>query len=231
MRSMDTISLIKSREFFDPRLLKGNACHIIGCGSVGSTVAELLARLGVGKIYLYDFDTVEAKNIANQMFFDRHIGKLKVDCVKEVVCQINPAAENEIKVFPNGYESKTSLNGYVFLCVDNIELRKEIVEKHKYNPQIKAMFDFRTLLTSAQHYAADWRNEKSVMNFVNTMQFSHEEASEETPTSACGITLGVAPTVRIICSYGVCNFINFVKENKLQEMILTDAFKFETVAI
>ena len=47
--------LTKSIEYFDPVNVKGK-CHIIGCGSVGSTVAALLARLGVTKFVLYDFD-------------------------------------------------------------------------------------------------------------------------------------------------------------------------------
>lgn len=228
---MNSISLIKSSDFFNPQKLGSDACHIIGCGSVGSAVAELLARFGITNINLYDFDKVEAKNIANQMFFDRHIGKLKTDCVKEIICEINPVAENKIKTFNNGYEMNIPLNGYVFLCVDDIELRKKIVEKHRYNPSIKAMFDFRTMLTSAQHYAADWKNDDSITRFLSTMQFTHEEATQETPTSACGIVLGVAPTVRNIAAYGVCNFVNFINENKLAEMIISDSFKFEIISI
>lgn len=228
---MNSISLVKSSDFFNPRTLGNETCHIIGCGSVGSTVAELLARLGIEKISLYDFDKVEAKNVANQMFFDRHIGKPKTDCVKEIICEINPAAEKKVKTFSEGYEVTMPLNGYVFLCVDDIELRKKIVEKHRYNVTIKAMFDFRTMLTSAQHYAANWRKDDSISRFLSTMQFTHDEAAKENPISACGIILGVAPTVRNIATYGVCNFINFVNENKLSEMILSDSFKFEIVSI
>ena len=64
--------LTKSIEYFDPVNVKGK-CHIIGCGSVGSTVAALLARLGVTKFVLYDFDRVEAHNLANQMFIHKDI--------------------------------------------------------------------------------------------------------------------------------------------------------------
>ena len=110
--------------------------------------------------------------------------------------------------------------------MDNIELRRQIVEKHLNNPYVKAMFDFRTLLESAQHYAADWSNYKMKKDFLNSMAFSHEEAAEETPVSACGITLGVAPTVRMICALGVTNFVNYVRGNGLKKMILNDAFHY-----
>ena len=69
------MNLIKSQDYFNP-LNVTERCHIIGCGSVGSTIAELLARLGLTKISLYDFDTVSPHNLANQMFFERDKSKL-----------------------------------------------------------------------------------------------------------------------------------------------------------
>ena len=56
------------------------------------------------------------------------------------------------------------------------------------------------------------------------MQFSHEEAAEETPVSACGVTLGVATTVRLICALGVNNYINFTKGLGIKKMVLIDGF-------
>ena len=61
------MDLSKSYEFFKPEMCE-ERIHIIGCGSVGSTVAENIARFGLTKITLYDFDYVEQHNIANQMF-------------------------------------------------------------------------------------------------------------------------------------------------------------------
>ena len=88
------------------------------------------------------------------------------------------------------------------------------------------MFDFRTRLTDAQSYAADWSDIKMVDDFIRSMMFTHEKAMVETPVSACNVTLSVAPTVRIICSLGVTNFINFVKGDGLKKLILIDAFGF-----
>jgi len=118
------------------------------------------------------------------------------------------------------------LSGYVFLCVDDIDLRREIATAHKDNPHIRAMFDFRTRLTDAQHYAADWSDLKMVENFIKSMDFTHEEAMEETPVSACNVTLSAAPTVRLICGYGVANFINFLQSKGLKKFIQMDAFSF-----
>lgn len=218
------MDLIKSYEFFQPKMCQSRI-HIIGCGSVGSTVAENLARFGITKFTLYDFDKVEEHNIVNQIFTQKDVGREKTEALKDIMCDINPEIAKDIKLCKEGYTGQ-KLSGYVFLCVDNIDLRREIAEKNKTNQFIKAMFDFRTRLVDAQHYAADWSSIKSKEDFINSMQFSHEEAKEETPVSACQVSLSVAPTVRIICAYGVSNFINFVKDNNLKKLILVDAFNF-----
>jgi hypothetical protein len=67
---------------------------------------------------------------------------------------------------------------------------------------------------------------KTVEDFLRSMDFTHKEAAEETPVSACNITLSAAPTIRMISSLGVANFINFVKGEKLKKFIQIDAFGF-----
>lgn len=216
------MDLSKSYDFFQPEK-DGARVHIVGCGSVGSTVAENLARCGVTKMTLWDFDTVEPHNICNQMFRQQDVGKLKVEALKDILTDINPDIVDELELKPEGWEGKL-MSGYIFLAVDNIELRKEIVEKHMDSPYVKAVFDFRTLLESAQHYAADWSDLKMKQNLLKSMQFSHEEAAEETPMSACGVTLGVATTVRLVCAIGVNNYINFVKGNGIWKFCQIDGF-------
>jgi molybdopterin/thiamine biosynthesis adenylyltransferase len=221
---MGTLNLSKSYDFFKPEEVT-ERIHIIGCGSVGSTVVELLARFGLTKLTLYDFDSVEPKNLANQMFRQKDIGKPKVMALTNMLCDINPETTANLHIDERGYKNQ-KLSGYVFLCVDNIEIRKKIAEANKDNPYIKAMFDFRTRLTDAQHYAADWNDMKSVDNFLRSMNFTHEEAKEETPVSACNVTLSVAPTIRMVCSLGVANFVNFIKGVGLRKFIQIDAFNF-----
>lgn len=222
------MDLSKSYEFFQPEKDKTRV-HIIGCGSVGSTVAENLARFGITNFTLWDFDMVEAHNIANQMFTTKDIGRPKIEAVRDMILRINPEAEPDIKLEPEGWQGKL-ISGYVFLCVDNIDIRRDFVKKHFDHPFIKAVFDFRTGLTDAQHYAADWRNQKMKEDLLNSMDFTHEEAKAETPVSACNIALSVCPTVRVICAYGVSNFINFAKGGELRKMILADAFRFDLIS-
>lgn len=218
------MDLSKSHDYFAPEK-DDSRIHIIGCGSVGSTVAENLVRCGLTNISLWDFDKVEPKNLANQMFRQQDIGHPKTEALLDILCDINPDVKKTIELHNEGWNGE-QLNGYVFLAVDNIEIRKAIVEKHYNSPFIKAMFDFRTRLEDAQHYAADWKDFKMKKGFFDSMNFTHDEAKAETPVSACNVELGVCPTVRIICAYGVANFMNFWNGKPLKKLILADAYKF-----
>ena len=222
------MDLSKSRDYFDPSADKSRV-HILGCGSVGSTVAENLARCGVTNMTLWDFDRVEKHNIVNQMFRQRDIGKLKVEALRDILLEINPEIDEGLKLKPNGWRGE-KLSGYLFLAVDSIELRREILEAHSGSINIKGVFDFRTGLEDAQHYAADWSKLQDRERLLSSMQFSHEEAKEEQPVSACGVVLGVCPTVRVISAYGVANYINFINGRPLKKFVLTDIFGMATDA-
>ena len=175
-------------------------------------------------IALWDMDTVSPHNLANQIFRQQDIGRSKVEALADILFDINPDVKDSLKLYKDGWNGQ-QMSGYVFLCVDNIELRKQIVEKHFDNPYVKAMFDFRTLLEAGQHYAADWSDYKMKKDFLNSMNFTHDEAAEETPVSACGITLGVVTTVRAICALGVSNFVKYIRGKGLNKLIICDAFQ------
>ena len=218
------IDLSKSHDYFQPEK-DDSPIHIVGVGSVGSTVADLLVRSGVTNLVLWDFDCVEPKNLANQTFYQKDIGRLKVEATLDNLAMINPEVKKTIQLKPEGWDGQL-LSGYVFLCVDNIDVRRAIVEKHYNSPFIKAMFDFRTRLEEAQHYAADWADEKMKKGFLDSMAFSHEEAKKETPVSACNVELNVRPTVTSICSRGVANFMNFWNGRGIKKLVLDNVYGF-----
>lgn len=218
----------KILEYFDADTVK-DTIHIVGCGAIGSHVAEQLVRIGCTNIHLYDFDTVEAHNITNQMFVQEDIGELKVNAVARLMQAINP--DCTITVHPEGLQPPYNLYGHVFLCVDNIDLRREICEANKFNRAVITMSDFRMRLTDAQFYFADWHNRTDVKNFIASMQFSHEEATESTPTSACGTELSVIYTIKTIVSCGIHNFISYIQELETHPVILIDMKKLEILAM
>ena len=211
------MNLIKQRDYFDPLNEIKYPIHIIGIGAIGSTIATMLARMGIQKLHIYDFDKVEEKNVCNQQYFADQVGLTKIKALENTLIKINPNLE--LIKHPEGYTENDTLSGYIFLCVDSIDLRRKIVEDNRYNTSIQGIFDFRMRLTDAQHYAC---NKQNIDYLLSTMQFTHEEAQAETPVSACGSSLNVITTVNTICSLGLQNFINMLLLNKYKKLILID---------
>lgn len=73
--------------------VKEGKVAIAGLGGLGSNVAISLARTGVGKLLLVDFDVVEPSNLNRQQYYIRHIGMKKTTALKEIIEQINPFIE------------------------------------------------------------------------------------------------------------------------------------------
>jgi tRNA A37 threonylcarbamoyladenosine dehydratase len=76
-----------------------NSCVLVaGLGAVGSYAVEALARSGVGRFRLVDFDVVQPSNINRQLFATwETVGRLKADVAKERIAAINPAAQVETR--------------------------------------------------------------------------------------------------------------------------------------
>lgn len=217
------MDLNKSRDFFNPEKVT-ETCHVIGCGSIGSNVAELLVRYGIKNIVLWDYDFVETHNIANQIYNHLDIGKAKTEALYDKLIAINPEVKNTITL-KEEYTNE-QLQGYIFMCVDSVEVRKKIVDIQMYNLQVKAIFDFRTTLLEGQCYYADWNNPKDRVNLSKTLDFTHEEAKVNAPISACGFELSVAPVVRMTAELGICNFTNMINKKETKHLILINPYDY-----
>lgn len=70
--------------------LKKCTVGVAGCGGLGSTCAVNLARAGVGRLIIADFDIVTKENLERQYFFLDQVGMLKVHALKININKINP---------------------------------------------------------------------------------------------------------------------------------------------
>ncbi|KAJ3697290.1 hypothetical protein LUZ61_000995 [Rhynchospora tenuis] len=104
---------------------------IVGIGGVGSVAAEMLTRCGIGRLLLYDYDTVELANMNRLFFRPDQVGMTKTDAAVQTLSDINPDVVLEsyslnittvkgFDVFINSLKSGVDL---VLSCVDNYEAR------------------------------------------------------------------------------------------------------------
>ena len=73
--------------------LKTTTVGIAGVGGLGSAIAVALARSGVGRLILADFDIVEPSNLNRQQYFVDQLGLPKVDALKANLRRINPCVQ------------------------------------------------------------------------------------------------------------------------------------------
>ena len=68
---------------------------ICGLGGLGSNIAIALARAGVGKLILIDFDRVDLSNLHRQQYRATQIGRYKTEALAENLREIAPYTEIE----------------------------------------------------------------------------------------------------------------------------------------
>lgn len=85
----------RSKGLLETRVLEKKLVSIIGLGSVGSYVAIELAKSGVGRFVLVDFDRLELCNIARHGCDTDDLGRFKTLAVREKILKKNPYADVE----------------------------------------------------------------------------------------------------------------------------------------
>lgn len=113
--------------------LKNSNVIVFGVGGVGSFAAEAIARAGVGKMTIVDFDDVDITNINRQLpALHSTIGRDKVDVMKERILDINPdidicavkakyTAENSDELLCENYD-------YVVDAIDMVTSKIHLIE-------------------------------------------------------------------------------------------------------
>lgn len=118
---LNYFSLSQLKKIIDNKIL------IIGCGGLGSNIANILIRCGFEKIVLADFDIINFKDLNRQVFFQNQIGKEKTSELKKNLLLINKDAKIKI------------INGRI----DEYKLEK-IIRDEKIDIVVEAVDDEKT---------------------------------------------------------------------------------------
>lgn len=117
--------------------LKLSNVLIVGCGGIGCTTAELLARAGVGQITLIDADSIEISNLQRQTAYTASdLGFYKAEILAKRLRQINPHIRVESyadQLDTRNAEVLISAQDLVLDGCDNFETRYLVNETCKAN--------------------------------------------------------------------------------------------------
>src|SRR5262245_32334915 len=122
--TIDADRFERQAELVPPERLAQASASVIGVGAIGRQVALQLAAMGVRRLQLIDFDTVELTNVTSQGYWYTNIGLSKVLATREVIARLDP--EIEVETICDRYRPRIVLADAVFCCVDSIDGRAAI---------------------------------------------------------------------------------------------------------
>jgi sulfur carrier protein ThiS adenylyltransferase len=111
--------------------LKNYSVGIAGAGGLGSNCAVALARVGIGKLIIADFDVVSESNLNRQYFFRDQLGVKKVVALKENINRINPSVQieaHDIKLNEKNLVSLYKDCDVIVEAFDLAEMKKMLIE-------------------------------------------------------------------------------------------------------
>ena len=103
---------------------------VCGLGGLGSNIATSLARAGIGKLILIDFDKVDITNLHRQQYKANQIGMCKTEALQDNLKEINPYLETKIHtICLDESNAKDVLADADIICeaFDNAEAKANIV--------------------------------------------------------------------------------------------------------
>lgn len=104
---------------------------VCGLGGLGSNISIALARAGIGKLVLIDFDRVDVSNLHRQQYKATQVGMLKTEALYENLSEIAPYAEIEIHSVKMNVENMADLIkdcSVVCEAFDNAEAKAAIAD-------------------------------------------------------------------------------------------------------
>ena len=128
-RLMRTEALLGSQAIQN---LQNSTVMIIGIGAVGGYALEALARAGVGKFILVDFDRFDETNINRQILaLTSTLGQKKIEVAKNRILEINPNCNvllEDVFVNPSNINILLKHNpDYVVDAIDSIKSKCELM--------------------------------------------------------------------------------------------------------
>lgn len=94
------------------RELTSKSVGVVGAGSAGSKIALTLARMGLGRIFLIDYDVFLPENIERHVLDWSYVGEHKVDGLRERLALISANLEIDVsRTHLTGQESTAVVSG------------------------------------------------------------------------------------------------------------------------
>lgn len=90
---------------------------VAGLGGLGSNISIMLARSGVGHLFLVDFDRVDTTNLNRQAYRIPQLGQYKTDAIRDILAEINPYLDVQtLRVKVTADNAAAIFSGWPIVC-------------------------------------------------------------------------------------------------------------------
>lgn len=119
------------KEFFKKRdlavldALSRSVVGVAGAGGLGSNAAAALARAGLGRLIIADFDTLEAPDLNRQFYFVDQVGRPKVEALAENLRRMNPFSRYHVHAVRIEPSNVAALFGEADLLIEAFDAAAE----------------------------------------------------------------------------------------------------------
>ncbi len=206
------------------KIFNSSIC-IIGCGGLGSSAAQYLSMTGVGNIMLIDHDLINLSNLNRQtLFFEKDIGKYKVDTLKKSLQEINPEGNiktSKRKINKKNIDEYLSTHKIILDCTDNFQSRYVINEYCFKKRKILVSAALQNFDLQASVFSSWKKGQYPCYNCIFpkshiTINQSCDEQGIVAPVAGFGGVLQAMLTIKLIISSS---------QKIFQELILFDTFE------
>lgn len=225
------VSFLRHSGWVGPEDLKDTIC-IIGCGAVGSHIAQLAANMGFHKFQLWDGDIVEAHNLSNQAFDLEHVGEKKVEALAKVLKRFNPAIEVETHSYFESDKHKEFLTGPLVIATDTMSARYDIFKAFKFNPAVQGVYEVRLGFDFGEVHTVDNMNLSDCKNWYATLQDDSEIPEGPCNLRICTTLVWLASSIAVqnMCSkYAASRQQRPWKYDNRLMLSLTDQLRIQSV--
>ncbi len=153
----------------------GAAVAICGLGGLGSNIAVSLARAGIGKLILIDFDKVDVSNLHRQQYKASQIGIFKTEALAENLKEIAPYLEimtHTQQIDENNLEAMLSSADVICEAFDKAEAKAMLV-----NGVLESMPE-RYLIAASGMAGLDSANVIKTRRITNRFYLCGDEVSD-----------------------------------------------------
>ncbi len=121
---------------FKQEIMNNLTVVLIGAGGLGGEIAEGLVRKGVGKLIIFDGDSVELSNLTRQKFYKKDLYKNKAICLaRNMVKQATHNTEivSHPYTFQKAIEEKIDTSCDIAICAPDNNTTRVFVSKHYHD--------------------------------------------------------------------------------------------------